>query len=129
MGRLHRTTPLRATLGLAALALGLPALAHHSWAANYDLAQSKRIRGTVSRVVYQSPHSSLHIDVELPNGRTERWTAEWASPTRLRERGVSEITLRSGDYLTIDGNPHRNPAAKSLRIERLMRASDGFEYP
>jgi hypothetical protein len=47
----------------------------------------------------------------------------------LRERGISVLTIRSGDYLTIDGNPHRNPAAKSVRLERVQRASDGFEYP
>ena len=68
------------------------------------------------------------VDVEMPTSRTERWTVEWASPSRLRERGVTEHTIRRGDYVMIDGNPHRDPAAKSLRLERLRRA-DGFTYP
>jgi hypothetical protein len=114
---------------LAALALALPAAGHHSWSASYDLAQSTRISGVVSQVRYQSPHSALIVDVETTQGRTERWTVEWASPSRLRERGITEHTIRSGDYLTIDGNPHRNPAEKSLRLERLLRGSDGFAYP
>lgn len=113
----------------AALALALPAAAHHSWSASYDLAQSTRISGVVSRVLYQSPHSALLVDVETAQGGTERWTVEWASPGRLRERGVTEHTIRGGDHVMIDGNPHRNPATKSLRLERLLRGSDGFAYP
>ncbi len=113
----------------AALALALPAAAHHSWSASYDLAQSTRISGVVSRVLYQSPHSALLVDVETAQGGTERWTVEWASPSRLRERGVTEHTIRGGDHVMIDGNPHRNPATKSLRLERLLRGSDGFAYP
>jgi hypothetical protein len=113
----------------AALALALPAAAHHSWSASYDLAQSTRISGVVSRVLYQSPHSALLVDVETTQGGTERWTVEWASPSRLRERGVTEHTIRGGDHVMIDGNPHRNPATKSLRLERLLRGSDGFAYP
>jgi hypothetical protein len=114
---------------LAALAFAVPAAAHHSWSASYDLAQSTRISGVVSQVRYQSPHSALLVDVETAEGRTERWTVEWASPSRLRERGITEHTIRGGDYLMIDGNPHRNPAEKSLRLERLRRGSDGFAYP
>jgi hypothetical protein len=114
---------------LATVALGSPAAAHHSWSASYDLARSTRINGVVSQVRYQSPHSALMIDVETAEGRTERWTVEWASPSRLRERGVTESTIRGGDHLIIDGNPHREPATKSLRLERLLRSSDGFAYP
>jgi hypothetical protein len=46
----------------------------------------------------------------------------------LRERGVTEHTIRTGDQVTVHGNPNRNPAAKFLRLERLQR-SDGFVYP
>jgi hypothetical protein len=123
---MHRVHP--SVLGSLTTCLILPAAAHHSWSASYDLARSERISGVIARVLYQSPHSSLRVDVEMPNGQVERWTVEWASPSRLRERGVTEHTIRPGDEVTVHGNPHRNPAAKSLRLERLQR-SDGFAYP
>lgn len=114
---------------LAALAAAAPAGAHHSWSASYDLSRSTSLSGTVTRFHYQHPHSSIVLDVQTADGRSERWTAEWGSPQRLRERGVTERTLRAGDELTLSGNPHRDPNAKSLRVLSLRRASDGLAFP
>jgi hypothetical protein len=119
----------RIAAALLAIAAALPAAAHHSWSASYDLARSSRISGVVTRVLYQSPHSALVVDVDAAGGGTERWTVEWASPSRLRERGITEDTIRSGDHLIIDGNPHREPATRSLRLQKLLRSRDGFAYP
>ena len=85
-------------IGLCAAALvATPLYAHHSWSIDYDLSQSKRIYGTVHRVIFQSPHSAILIDVETADGQSERWRVEWGSPTRLRDRGVDGNTLRAGD--------------------------------
>jgi hypothetical protein len=120
----------RHRLALALLALAaVPAAAHHSWSGSYDLSRSERIEGVVARVAYQSPHSAIHLDVKTQAGGVERWTAEWGSPTRLRERGVTEKTIRPGDAVLIHGNPNRDPAVRSLRLERLRRPADGYEYP
>ena len=119
----------RTALSLAATVLLLtpPAHAHHSWSANYDLSQSKEIIGTVSRVKFQSPHTAIVISVETADGRRERWTVEWGSPHRLRERGVTETTIRPGDLVFVSGNPHRNPSTRSLHLQSLRRVSDGLE--
>jgi Family of unknown function (DUF6152) len=115
-----------AIFGLVALA-SAGADAHHSWSADYDLAQSKRLVGTIARVQFQNPHSAIMLDVETPDERVERWRLEWGSPQRLRERGVREGTLKAGDRLTVTGNPHRQDGEKSLRVESLRRMSDGLE--
>jgi hypothetical protein len=115
-------------IGFCAAALVAPPVhAHHSWSPQYDLSESKRIFGTVHRVIFQSPHSAILIDVEADDGRSERWRVEWGSPGRLRERGVDEQTLRPGDEVAISGHPHRDPATKSLHFESLVRASDGLQ--
>lgn len=67
------------------------------------------------------------LDVETPDERVERWRLEWGSPQRLRDRGVTEGTLKPGDRLTVDGNPHRDAAEKSLRVESMRRMSDGLQ--
>jgi uncharacterized protein DUF6152 len=119
---------LHVAIGLCAAALAAtPLRAHHSWSTNYDLTETKRIYGTVDRVIFQSPHSAILIDVETDDGRSERWRVEWGSPGRLRERGVDEHTLRAGDEVAISGHPHRDPATKSLHFESLVRASDGLQ--
>lgn len=123
------TSPRLATLTVC-LATGLsssPASPHHSWSAHYDLSRSTFISGTVARVSFRYPHSALVLNVDAANGRAERWTVEWASPQRLRERGVTERTVRIGDALLVTGNPHRDPKVRSLRVESLRRAADGEE--
>jgi hypothetical protein len=115
-------------IGLCAAALAAtPLWAHHSWSIDYDLSQSKRISGTVHRVIFQSPHSAIMIDVETADGGSERWRVEWGSPTRLRDRGVDGNTLREGDEVAVIGHPHRDPEMKSLHFESLVRSSDGLQ--
>lgn len=103
-----------------------PASAHHSWSAEYDLSRSVFVNGTVARVLIRNPHSALVLNVDADDDRQERWTVEWASPQRLRERGVTERTLRVGDDLFVAGNPHRDAKMKSVRATSVRRA-DGTE--
>ena len=111
-----------ASLILAGLA---PASAHHSWSAEYDLSRSTFVSGTVTRVQFRNPHSALTL-LENEDGREQRWTVEWASPQRLRDRGVTSENLRVGDELLVTGNPHRDEKVRSLRAVSV-RASDGAE--
>lgn len=105
---------------------GGSAAAHHSWSAEYDLSRSAYVSGTVARIAFRNPHSALVLDVKTDDGRQERWTVEWASPQRLRDRGVTDKTLRVGDALFVTGNPHRDVKVKSLRAVSVRRA-DGSE--
>ena len=114
-------------LGAAAACEASPAAAHHSWSAEYDVSRSTYISGSVSRVLLRNPHSSLVLNVSTENGRTERWIVEWASPQRLRDRGVTAQTLRVGDALLVTGNPHRDADVRSLRALSVRRSSDGMD--
>lgn len=67
------------------------------------------------------------ILVVKADGREERWTVEWASRQRLRDRGVTNQTLRLGDALLVTGNPHHDAKARSLRAVSVRRAGDGSE--
>jgi len=103
------------------------ASAHHSWSAEYDVGRSTFISGTLARVMLRNPHSALELNVTVENGRQERWTVEWGSPQRLRERGVTERMLRVGEQFFVTGNPHRDAKVKSLRALSVRRADDGTE--
>ena len=109
--------------GLAAV----PAvLAHHSWSANYDASKTVAVTGVISRLVFRNPHSSITLSVRNDEGETEQWTIEWGSPQGLRERGMEQNTLRTGDALRVRGDPHRNPRTRSIHMESLTRLSDGL---
>jgi DNA/RNA endonuclease YhcR with UshA esterase domain len=111
---------------MAAIAAAGPVSAHHSWSAEYDLSRSTYVTGTVVRVLMRNPHSALVVNVNADNGRQERWTVEWASPQRLRERGVTERSLRAGERVQINGNPHRDSKVRALRAVSVRRG-DGTE--
>ena len=115
------------TLAAAALCEVSPAAAHHSWSAEYDVTRSTYISGTVTRVQLRNPHSAVVLSVTAENGRSERWIVEWASPQRLRDRGVTAQTLRVGDELLVTGNPHRDADVRSVRALSVRRSSDGTE--
>jgi len=114
---------LAAAAGLAAR----PTLAHHSWSAEYDVGRSTSISGTVTRVMLRNPHSAIVLSVSTANGGQERWTVEWGSPQRLRDRGVTERTLRAGDRVLVTGNPHRDAKVRQLHVLSVYRAEDGAE--
>jgi hypothetical protein len=116
-----------AGLAVAAVLAMSPVSAHHSWSTEYDLSRSTSMSGTVTRVMFQSPHSALLLEVATADGGEERWTAHWGSPQRLRERGITEGTVRAGDVLLVTGNPHRDPEVKEVRVVSLRRAKDGSE--
>src|SRR5688500_18937041 len=52
---------------LCALALAIPAAAHHSHG-NYDLSKWTPMEGTVKQVVLVVPHSIVYMDVKDPKG-------------------------------------------------------------
>ena len=122
-----RTVSAIRFLFVAALVItaGNRAAAHHSWSADYDLSRSTSISGTLVRVMIRNPHSALVLNV-TKDGRQERWTVEWASPQRLRERGVTAESLTVGDRLLVTGNPSRDPEARFLRV-LSVRGRDGTQ--
>jgi hypothetical protein len=124
-----KTLPRKIPLLLAAAnaCTALPAAAHHSWSAEYDVGRSTYIMGTVTRVLLRNPHSSVVLSVKTETGRQQRWIVEWGSPQRLRERGITAQTLRVGDELLVTGNPHRDAEVRSLRALSVRRSSDGVE--
>jgi hypothetical protein len=123
-----RTYIISTALGLTVIALAAEqAPAHHSWSADYDLSRSAHVSGSITRVLIRNPHSAIILAVTTQKGRPEQWTVEWASPQRLRDRGVTAADLRVGDELFVTGNPHRDAKVKSLRALSVRRAGDGGE--
>jgi len=61
-----------------ALAIGFaaPALAHHSFAAHYDMQKTVTIQGTIVNVRLTNPHSWFFLDVKEPDGTISRWSFE-----------------------------------------------------
>jgi hypothetical protein len=96
---------LLAAVGLAA---GIPAWAHHSFAAEFDGSRSLRLTGTITRIEWSNPHSYFFIDVKDDKGNVANWGCEGAGPGALTRRGWKKGDVKLGDTLIVDGYPAKD---------------------
>jgi Family of unknown function (DUF6152) len=100
-------------------ALGFSSLAeaHHSQAQfTVNPAAMQTLTGVVTRFDFKNPHVYLYLETTAPDGGKMLWSLEATSTPSLIRRGWTRDTVKSGDELTIDIYPARDPA---LRIGRL----------
>jgi len=113
---------------LAAMTATVPAQAHHSFPATYNVEKTMTIEGTVVQFMYRNPHSFLHVAVADKNGKTVTWAVEWGAGGALSDNGVKADTLKPGDKVRVTGNPARDAAAHRLRMKSIERPSDGWKW-
>jgi len=107
-------------LALALVALGRPALAHHS-GAMFDDKKEVTLTGTIKEFQYTNPHSWLIVDVKGADGKVTTWGFEAEGPTTLLRAGIKRTDLMPGMEITITGHPMRDgrPAATFVKAVRL----------
>jgi hypothetical protein len=103
--------------------VAVPALAHHSFAAEYDAAKPVTLKGTVTKVEWTNPHARFYMDVKADDGKTTNWNLELASPNYLKRAGWSSTSLKQGDIVTVEGSLARSGA--NMANARAVTLADG----
>lgn len=108
-----RNKLLSVMAGVAVLmATTLPLIAHHSFAAEFDGSKRITLEGKVVMLEMVNPHSWIHFDVTMADGKVERWKAEGGSPSVLLRLGWNRDTLPVGTKIKISGNASKDGALR-----------------
>ncbi len=99
------------------------ALAHHSFAAEFDRLKPVTLKGTVTKVEWQNPHTRLYLSVRNEVGMTSNWELELSSPNALMRVGWNRHSVQIGDKVTVNG--FRAKDGSSLANVGTMFAADG----
>ena len=90
-------------VGFGFLCAVAPALAHHSFAAEYDSKKPIKITGTVTKMEWLNPHIYYYVDVKDTNGKVTNYAVEGGTPNGLRRQGWGKDSLKVGETVTVEG--------------------------
>lgn len=109
--------------GGALLLMVLPALAHHSFAAEYDSTKKVELKGTVTKFEWTNPHAHFYLDVTGPDGKVANWNLELASPNMMQRNGWTRHSLQQGDHVTVVASQAKD-GTNTASAETIVK-SDG----
>ena len=124
-------------LALGVVASAVPAMAHHSFAAEFDANKTITVKGFVTKIEWTNPHVWFYIDVKSPDGKVENWGFEMGPPHGLQTRGWTRTTMKLGDEVEVAGTRAKNGSsrgnARTVTMvstgKRLGAASSETENP
>jgi hypothetical protein len=119
---------LRKRLAVVAACTGLllsvaPVVAHHAFAAEFDINRPLKLRGIVTEMEWVNPHSWIHIDVKAADGKIVRWMIEGGSPNALLRLGMNKSALPAGSEVVVEGFQARDGSNRA--VGQFVAFADG----
>jgi len=94
-------------VGAASMFSGVSSVAHHSFAAEFDVSRPIQLSGVVKRMEFSNPHSWIYVNVTV-NGEVQEWAIEGAAPNALLRRGWNRNSLPAGTQINVKGFQSRD---------------------
>ena len=87
--------------GFALLLTAIPALAHHTIAAEFDTRDTVTLQGVFTKIDWINPHIYFYMDVKDDSGNVRKWSLE-TYPTGFFHRArITRDLFKLGDPVTV----------------------------
>jgi hypothetical protein len=117
---------MKILVGIGAVALGaVPLAAHHAFAAEFDVNQPVKVKGTITKVEWVNPHAWLYVDVKGDDGKVINWRFELGAPNAMIRLGWRKESVPAGLEVSITG--FRAKSGENVGNGRSIILPDGRE--
>ena len=104
------------------------AVAHHSFAAEFDASKVVHLDGTVVQFSWVNPHSWITLMVRNPDGSTFTANIEVAGPAALLRKGFDRAFVNVGDSVVIETWKGKDPGITKSFSGRTLTLGDGRQF-
>jgi hypothetical protein len=111
-------------VGVAWLLTAASAIAHHSFAAEFDINRPVKLTGTVTKLEWTNPHAWVFIDAKDDKGNAQSWAIELVGINDLLRLGWGRNKVKTGDVINVDGFGAKN-GTNTLNAASVSLASTG----
>jgi hypothetical protein len=102
------------------------AVAHHSFAAEFDGNKRVTLTGVVTKVEWTNPHVWFYFNVkDEKTGEVTNWGAEMGPPHGLQRQGWRRETLKIGEKIIVTDAALAKNGSKRVNARSVTLASTG----
>jgi hypothetical protein len=104
----------------------VPAFAHHGFGVEFDATKCMDLKGTLTGVLWENPHSYIDMDVTGADGKVVTWHLEMVTPNALKRTGTTKQDFVNNFGKTINARACAAKVGEGRGAASYLALSDGL---